>query len=137
MARRPRGRDGAHNRPDFQRLFRAVQAGQADTIVAQTLDRFGVKDAYEMGKFFSILRDHDCRLVDAAGKQLNADDDVMVRRDHRRLHVVQGAEEKATRVLTGKMAREQGQLPGRIRPSGWMLLLSTPRATRCGSTDGN
>ena len=68
----------AHKRPDFQRLLKAVQAGQVDTIVVQALDRFGVKDAYEMGKFFSILRDHDCRLLDASGKQLNADDDATV-----------------------------------------------------------
>jgi DNA invertase Pin-like site-specific DNA recombinase len=113
-------RDRADKRPDFQRLLRAVQAGQVDTIVVQTLDRFGVKDAYEMGKFFSILRDHDCRLVDAAGKQLNADDDATV------LTSTIGAltssreqREKATRVLTGKMTlASKGNFLGGYCPFG-------------------
>ncbi|MBN2022374.1 MAG: recombinase family protein [Pirellulales bacterium] len=56
-------RDKAHKRLDFQRLPKAVQAGQVDTIVVAALDRFGVKDAHEMGKFFTILRDHNCRLI--------------------------------------------------------------------------
>ena len=113
-------RDQAHKRPDFQRLLRAVQAGQIETIVVQSLDRFGVKDAYEMGKFFSILRDHDCRLLDAAGKQLNAEDDATV------LTSTIGAltssreqREKATRVLTGKMTlARKGQFLGGYCPYG-------------------
>ncbi len=113
-------RDQAHKRPDFQRLLRAVQAGQIKTVVVQSLDRFGVKDAYEMGKFFSILRDHDCRLLDAAGKQLNAEDDATV------LTSTIGAltssreqREKATRVLTGKMTlARKGQFLGGYCPYG-------------------
>jgi DNA invertase Pin-like site-specific DNA recombinase len=113
-------RDRADKRPDFQRLLRAVQAGQVDTIVVQALDRFGVKDAYEMGKFFSILRDHDCRLLDAAGKHLNADDDATV------LTSTIGAltsskeqREKASRVLTGKMTlARKGNFLGGYCPFG-------------------
>jgi len=114
-------RDRAEKRPDFQRLLRAVQAGQVHTIVVQTFDRFGVKDAYEMGKFFSILRDHECRLLDASGKVLNADDDATV------LTSTIGAltssreqREKATRVLTGKMTlARKGQFLGGHCPYGF------------------
>jgi len=113
-------RDLAHKRPDFQRLLKAVQAGQVHTIVVQSLDRFGVKDAYEMGKFFSILRDHDCRLLDATGKHLNADDDATV------LTSTIGAltssreqREKASRVLTGALTlARKGQFLGGYVPYG-------------------
>src|SRR3972149_3394561 len=110
-------RDKAHKRPDFQRLLQAVQAGQVDTIVVASLDRFGVKDAYEMGKFFSILRDHNCRLLDATGKHLNADDDATV------LTSTIGAltssreqKEKSYRVLTGKitLARKGNYIGGPV-----------------------
>jgi DNA invertase Pin-like site-specific DNA recombinase len=97
-------RDRAAKRADFQRLLRAVQAGQVDTIVVQSLDRFGVKDAYEMGKFFSILRDHDCRLLDASGKQLNAEDDgTVITSTVGALASAREQREKASRVLTGNL----------------------------------
>ena len=86
----------------------------------QVLDRFGVKDAYEMGKFFSILRDHDCRLLDASGKELSADDDATV------LTSTIGAltsgreqREKASRVLTGALTlAKKGQFLGGYVPYG-------------------
>jgi DNA invertase Pin-like site-specific DNA recombinase len=113
-------RDKAHKRHDFQRLLKAVQAGQVDTIVVASLDRFGVKDAYEMGKFFSVLRDHNCRLLDASGKQLNADDDATI------LTSTIGAmtssreqKEKAARVLTGKVTlARKGNFLGGYCPYG-------------------
>ena len=111
-------RDQAHKRPDFQRLLRAVQAGQSRPIVVQSLDRFGVKDAYEMGKFFSILRDHDCRLLDAAGKQLNAEDDATVLTSyHRRPNIEPGAAGKGyPRVDRQYDAGPQGTVSRRLLP---------------------
>ncbi|MBN2021588.1 MAG: recombinase family protein [Pirellulales bacterium] len=110
-------RDKASKRPDFQRLLKAVQAGQVDTIVVAALDRFGVRDAYEMGKFFSILRDHDCRLLDATGKQLNAEDDATVLTSTiGALTSTREQKEKAVRILTGKLtlARKGNFLGGPI-----------------------
>lgn len=110
-------RDKAHKRPDFQRLLTAVQAGQVHTIVVASLDRFGVKDAYEMGKFFTILRDHGCRLLDAAGKHLNADDDATVLTSTiGALTSTREQKEKAARVLSGKvtLARKGNFLGGYV-----------------------
>jgi DNA invertase Pin-like site-specific DNA recombinase len=122
-------RDKASKRPDFQRLLKAVQAGQVHTIVVASLDRFGVKDAYEMGKFFTILRDHNCRLLDATGKHLNADDDATV------LTSTIGAltssreqKEKAGRVLTGKLTlARKGNFLGGYVPYGMDVVCSMPK----------
>ena len=77
-----------------------------------------------MGKFFSILRDHDCRLLDATGKVLNADDDATV------LTSTIGAltssreqREKASRVLTGALTlARKGQYLGGYVPYGCDLV---------------
>jgi site-specific DNA recombinase len=113
-------RDRADKRPDFQRLLRAVQAGQVDTIVVQALDRFGVRDAWELGKFFTILKDHDCRLLDASGKQLNADDDgSVICSTVGALTSSREQREKASRVLTGKLTlARKGQFLGGYCPYG-------------------
>ena len=84
------------------------------------MDRFGVQDAYEMGKFFSILRDHDCRLLDAAASNLTP------RMMERSSPAPSGAltsareqREKATRVLTGKLTlARKGSLLGGYCPYG-------------------
>ena len=113
-------RDKAHKRPDFQRLLRGVQAGQVKTVVVQALDRFGVRDAWELGKFFSILKDHDCRLLDAAGKQLNADDDgSVICSTVGALTSSREQREKASRVLTGKLTlARKGTFLGGYCPYG-------------------
>ncbi len=113
-------RDRADKRPDFQRLLRAVQAGQVDTIVVQALDRFGVRDAWELGKIFTILKDHDCRLLDASGKQLNADDDgSVICSTVGALTSSREQREKASRVLTGKLTlARKGQFLGGYCPYG-------------------
>ena len=113
-------RDKAHKRPDFLRLLKAVQAGQVHTIVVASLDRFGVKDAYEMGKFFTILRDHNCRLLDASGKHLNADDDATVLTSTiGALTSTREQKEKAGRVLTGKLTlARKGNFLGGYVPYG-------------------
>jgi DNA invertase Pin-like site-specific DNA recombinase len=113
-------RDKADKRPDFQALLRAVQAGQVDTIVVQALDRFGVRDAWELGKFFSILKDHNCRLLDASGKQLNADDDgTVITSTVGALTSSREQKEKAARVLTAKLTlARKGQFLGGYVPYG-------------------
>ena len=58
--------------------LRNVERGFIKTIYVASQDRFGTKDAYELGHFFTLLRKHDCRLLDASGKVLNADDDATV-----------------------------------------------------------
>ena len=113
-------RDRADKRPNFQRLLRAAQAGQVDTIVVQALDRFGVRDAWELGKFFTILKDHDCRLVDASGKVLNGDDDgSVICSTVGALTSSREQREKASRVLTGKLTlARKGQFLGGYCPYG-------------------
>jgi len=113
-------RDKAHKRRDFQRLLQAVRAGQVDTIVVAALDRFGVKDAYEMGSFFTILRDHDCRLLDANGKHLNAEDDATVLTSTiGALTSTREQKEKSGRVLTSKvMLAREGHFMGGHVPYG-------------------
>jgi len=127
-------RDKAHKRPDFQRLLKAVQAGEVDTIVVAALDRFGVKDAYEMGKFFSILRDHDCRLLDASGKHLNADDDATVLTSTiGALTSTREQKEKGGRVLTSKVTlARKGHFMGGHVPYGMTSSASTPRTRNSG-----
>src|SRR5215813_13664064 len=71
-------RDLAHKRQGFQRLLKAVEAGLVSTIVVDSQDRFGTRDAYQWGAFLTLLRDHDCKLYDASGKDLSADDDASV-----------------------------------------------------------
>ena len=113
-------RDRAHKRPDFQQCLRAVQAGQVDTIVVQSLDRFGVRDAYEMGKFFSILRDHDCRLwTPAASNSMPRMMEPSSRRTVGALTSAREQREKASRVLTGNLTlARKGNFLGGYCPYG-------------------
>lgn len=71
-------RDLASKRKGFQRMLKAVEADLISCIVVDSQDRFGTRDAYEWGKFLTILRDNDCSLFDASGKDLSADDDASV-----------------------------------------------------------
>ncbi len=99
-------RDKAEKRPAFQNLLRAVRARQVDTIIVAALDRFGVKDAWELGKFFSLLKEHGCRLLDATGKQLNADDDAtVIMSTVGALTSSREQREKAGRVISGKVTK--------------------------------
>ena len=86
--------------------------------MVQSLDRFGVRDAWELGKFFTILKDHNCRLLDASGKQLNADDDgTVITSTVGALTSSREQKEKAGRVLTGKVTlARKGNFLGRLLP---------------------
>jgi DNA invertase Pin-like site-specific DNA recombinase len=107
-------RDKADRRPEFQRLLRDVERGLVDTVYVAAQDRFGTKDAYEMGAFFDLLRRHKCKLLDAAGKHLNATDDATI------LTSTIGAltssreqTERGKRVVTGKIPRaRRGEYQG-------------------------
>ncbi len=113
-------RDQPDKRPDFQRLLKAVQAGLLDKIVVDRQDRFGVADAYQWGKFISLLREHGTALVDADGKVLSGDDDVSI------LTGTLGAitstreqKEKAHRNITGKIGHAaKGEYQGGYPPFG-------------------
>lgn len=113
-------RDQAAKRKGFQQMLKAVQAGLISRIVVDRQDRFGVKDAYEWGKFIDLLRSHDCELIDASGKVLSDDDDATI------LTGTLGAitsrreqKEKAHRNLTGKLPRARaGEYQGGYAPYG-------------------
>lgn len=117
------GRNSRHRadkRKEFQRLLADVQRGAVATILVDSQDRFGTKDAFEWGKFVSLLRDHGCGLLDSSGRSLTADDDGSV------LTSVVGAltskreqREKAHRNITGKVSyAKRGEYQGGYAPYG-------------------
>lgn len=113
-------RDQAAKRKGFQALFKAVESGLVQRIVVDRQDRFGVKDAYEFGKFISLLRDHNCELIDSSGKVLSSNDDVSVLTGtlgaitSRREQV-----EKGHRSISAKVQRAKaGEYPGGYPPYG-------------------
>lgn len=124
--RNPRHR--AAERKDFQRLLKAVESGLVKTIIVDSQDRFGVKDAFEWGKFASLLREHDCRLLDSTGRELTADDDGSV------LTSVVGAltskreqREKAHRNISGKIRYAKlGEYQGGYPPYGMDVVCFGP-----------
>jgi site-specific DNA recombinase len=101
-------------------MLKAVQAGLIGRIIVDRQDRFGVADAYQWGKFISLLRDHGTTLEDADGKVLSADDDVSI------LTGTLGAitstreqKEKAHRNITGKVGKaKEGEYQGGYPPYG-------------------
>jgi len=107
-------RDQPHKREGFQRLLKAVETGLVDTIVVDSQDRFGVRDAYQWGAFLTTLRDKGCRLLDASGRELSAEDDGAV------LTATVGAltssreqREKAHRNVRGKVQKaREGEYQG-------------------------
>jgi len=111
-------RDLAHKRPAFQDMLKTVQAGLIGRIVVDRQDRFGVKDAYQWGKFMDLLREHGATLVDADGRALSGDDDVSI------LTGTLGAitstreqKEKAHRNITGKVSKaREGEYQGGYPP---------------------
>ncbi len=114
-------RDLPQKREAFQGMLKAVQAGLLGKIIVDRQDRFGVADAYQWGKFISLLREHGTTLVDADGRVLSADDDVSI------LTGTLGAitstreqREKAHRNVTGKVAKaKEGEYQGGYPPYGF------------------
>lgn len=114
-------RDQADKRKGFQKLLKAVVSGIVRCVVIDAQDRFGTRDAYEWGKFVTILRDNGCSLYDASGKELSSDDDAAV------LTGTLGAltsqreqKEKAHRNVSGKLQKaKQGEYQGGNPPYGF------------------
>lgn len=113
-------RDQAAKRAGFQRMLDAVKTGLVKRIVVDSLDRFGTRDAYELGKFLTLLRDHGCQLWSVAQGHLTADDDATT------LTNVLGAltstreqKEKALRNIGGKVQKAKlGEYQGGYPPYG-------------------
>lgn len=113
-------RDKADKRLNFQRLLTLIRTGTIDAVIVDSQDRFGVKDAYEFGKYVSELRDHGCELWSVGQGHLSGEDDASV------LTSTIGAmtskreqSEKGLRSLEGKLqtARE-GRWSGGPAPYG-------------------
>jgi DNA invertase Pin-like site-specific DNA recombinase len=121
-------RDLAYRRPDFQRLLKAVEAGEVDWIVVDAQDRFGTRSGYEFGKFATFLQDHGCELWSVLEGHLTADDEIA-----EVLGLVGGLRSrneilnKAERSLKDKLVRtRQGQWPGGFVPYGFDVVCSSP-----------
>lgn len=102
-------RDLAESRVNFQRLMKAVVAGNVSDIVIDSQDRFGTRDANQLGHFLTILKDHNCELWSVGQGQLTKSDDATV------LTNVIGAltstreqQEKAKRNVGGKVEKAKG-----------------------------
>ena len=113
-------RDQAERRPAFQAMLKAVEAGLVNVVVVDRQDRFGVKDAYEWGKFIDFLRSHGAELWDAKGNVLSADDDVSILTGMLgAITSVREQKEKAHRNLSGKLPRAKaGEYQGGYSPYG-------------------
>ena len=114
-------RDQAAKRAGFQRLLKAVESGLLKTIVVDSQDRFGVKDAHEWGKFATQLREHDCELIDSSGKVLTADDDVSILTSTLgALTSTREQKEKAHRNVSAKIGlAKKGEYQGGNPPYGF------------------
>jgi DNA invertase Pin-like site-specific DNA recombinase len=115
-------------RKDFQRLLTAVRSGEIDTIIVDSQDRFGTKDAFEWSTFVGLLREHSCELYDSNCRKLSADDDGAV------LTGVVGAltskreqREKAHRNISGKVKHaKKGEYQGGYPPYGFDVVCFGP-----------
>jgi DNA invertase Pin-like site-specific DNA recombinase len=113
-------RDLPHKRRDFQRMMAAVEAGRLSCIIVDSQDRFGTRDAHQFGAFITKLRDNNCSLFDANGRDLSGDDDATV------LTGTIGAltssreqREKARRCIGGMLEHaKQGKYVGGYPPFG-------------------
>ncbi|MEX0938323.1 MAG: recombinase family protein [Pirellulales bacterium] len=113
-------RDLPQKRKGFQQLLKAVEAGIVKTIVVDSQDRFGTRDAYQWGSLLTILKDNGCRLLDSSGKVLSDDDDASV------LTSTIGAltssreqREKSKRITSGKIVKaKRGEYLGGFAPYG-------------------
>ena len=123
-------RDKASKRPEFQRMLKAVEAGLIDTIIVDRQDRFGTKNAWELGKFLTFLDEHGVELWSASQGLISGDDDATV------LTSTLGAitsrreqQEKAHRSVRGKISKaEDGLYQGGYPPHGLDVV--------CYGTDG-
>ena len=113
-------RDKAAKRPEFQRLLSSVDSGLVSKIVVDSQDRFGTKDAYELGKFLTLLRENDCELWSVNQGLLSADDDATILTNTiGALTSTREQKEKAARNLSGKVQKARaGEYQGGYPPYG-------------------
>jgi DNA invertase Pin-like site-specific DNA recombinase len=113
-------RDKADKRLDFQRLLKLVETGTVDAVIVDSQDRFGTKDAWELGRYISQLREHGCELWSTAQGNLSATDEATI------LTSTVGAitstreqVEKAHRNVSGKIEKAKaGEYQGGYPPYG-------------------
>jgi DNA invertase Pin-like site-specific DNA recombinase len=68
-------RHHAHKRPAFQQMLADIETMKPNMILVHRLDRFGVKDAKELGHFLYLLDQHKVSLITTIdGKDHNNDD---------------------------------------------------------------
>lgn len=121
-------RDLPHKRKEFQRMMAAVEAGRLSLIIVDSQDRFGTRDAHQFGGFITKLRDNNCSLFDANGRDLSGDDDATV------LTGTIGAltssreqREKARRCIGGMIEHaRQGKYVGGYPPYGMDVVCFGP-----------
>jgi DNA invertase Pin-like site-specific DNA recombinase len=113
-------RDKAAKRPEFQRLLSSVDSGLVNKIIVDSQDRFGTKDAYELGKFLTLLRENDCELWSVNQGLLTADDDATILTNTiGALTSTREQKEKAARNLSGKVQKAKlGEYQGGYPPYG-------------------
>lgn len=121
-------RDQSAKRKRFQELLRAVEAGLVDFIIVDSQDRFGTKDAYELGAFMTLLAKHHCQLWSVSQGRLDSNDDATVltstlgaitsRREQR---------DKGHRNVRGKVAKaKRGLYSGGYPPYGLDIVAFGP-----------
>jgi DNA invertase Pin-like site-specific DNA recombinase len=121
-------RDLAFKRQDFLKMMAAVRAGEADFVLAEALDRIGVRDAADYGRLICEFRDSDCELWSVQQGHLTAGDigtSVLGA-----VHAEQSRAEqldKAGRSLRGKVAAvARGEWAGGSPPYGYDLACVGP-----------
>ena len=113
-------RDKSAKRIEFQKLLKSVEAGVVEKIIVDSQDRFGTKDAYELGKFLTILRENDCELWSVNQGHLTACDDATILTNTiGALTSTREQKEKATRNIGGKIQKARaGEYQGGYPPYG-------------------
>jgi DNA invertase Pin-like site-specific DNA recombinase len=66
----------AHKRTNFKRMLAEIPVMKPDLILVQRLDRFGVKDANQLGYFLTILEENSVRLITTIDGQDHSRDDI-------------------------------------------------------------
>ena len=126
-------RHHAHKRPNFQRMLADIATMKPDLILVHRLDRFGVKDANELGYFLTILERSNVRLITTIDGQDHSRDNIATSITNT-IAANQSRQEqidKAERVLGGKRdTASQGEyIGGKYLTYGFDLV--------CKDKDGN
>ena len=126
-------RHHAHKRPAFQQMLGDIGTMKPNMILVHRLDRFGVKDAKELGHFLYLLDQHKVSLITTIDGQDHNRDDIYTTITNA-IAASQSRQEqidKADRVLSGKRdTASQGEyIGGKYLTYGFDLV--------CKDKDGN